>query len=85
MKIKSIHIYKHVFVTPGRLSADAEIEVPGLGIVKIEHALTDETISRIEAEAITALRLKLGQSISENKIPGLVSVESKRESDSGEL
>jgi hypothetical protein len=65
MKLNRVHIFQPW--NAERLSADAEIEVPNLGVVKIQHALSDETISRIEAESLAALRFKLGQSISENQ------------------
>lgn len=63
MTVKNIHIYRLNHINNGKLRADAEIVVPGLGIVKIEHSLTDETISRIDAESISALKFKLGQTL----------------------
>jgi len=45
----------------GAYKATATIEVPGLGKVEIQQALSDELNERIRTECITALRLKLGQ------------------------
>ena len=40
--------------------SNAEIKVPGLGTVKIDNVLSDETRALIEKEAILALQMKLG-------------------------
>jgi hypothetical protein len=53
----------HIFVhwnkdTP---TAHVEMEVDGLGTVKIEHALSADLIARIIAESEVALRQRLGQ------------------------
>jgi hypothetical protein len=56
MKLKSIIVVGH---RTNGLQAIAELEVPGLGLVKIEDALSAETMTRLEAEAAAALRIKL--------------------------
>lgn len=62
MKLKNAFIHRN-----GKevLTANADIMVDGLGEVKIELALSDDLIRRIEEEAIAALRIRLGQKIKE--------------------
>jgi len=62
MNVKNVYIYQ--FNESG-LKSHAVIEVPGLGEVKVENALSDELRERIVAESIAALRLKLGQKLKE--------------------
>lgn len=62
MRVKMIFIH---LKPDGSSSADATIDVPGLGEAKIEHSLTLETIERVKAEALAALKLKLGQTLLE--------------------
>lgn len=65
MKLTNLHV--HLRSVPNekpRHHATAKIEVPGLGVVKIDNALSQETLARIEAEAVAALRVKLGQTLS---------------------
>ena len=52
---------EHVFIMWGsNPSCSAEIKVPGLGTVKINDVISDETRAIIEKEAILALQMKLG-------------------------
>lgn len=59
VKVKSV--YCHLDHFKGIPQAHATIDVPGLGEVKIEHALTEATIQIIMAESIAALKISLGQ------------------------
>ena len=54
---------EHIFIHMNKDVPDshATMIVPGLGTVKIEHALSDDLIARIIAESEVALRLRLGQ------------------------
>ena len=60
MKILNAHIYWFTIPNSEHKSSTAEIEVPGLGIVNIKDFISDELRTRIEAEAIFALKQNLG-------------------------
>ena len=62
MKLNMIHVHGR----DGKYTSGAQIDVDGLGQVSIKNALSLETIKRIEAEAFSALRLKLGQPLQLN-------------------
>ena len=57
MKIENVYMY----YKDGVLTAMATITVPGIGEVKITHALSTELCENISSEVIAALRIKLGQ------------------------
>lgn len=59
MKVKSVFLFLNRDVP----TSQATVEVPGLGEVKIDHALSDETHARVIAESLAALRMKLGQTV----------------------
>ena len=63
MKTKSVYIWLR---QDGTTTAKATIEVPGLGDVEIEQALSDDLRNIIAEEAQTALRVKLGQVVTAN-------------------
>jgi hypothetical protein len=65
MELKTAFIHRN---RDGGLIAKAAIDVPGLGEVNIEHALSEEVCMRIRDEAIAALRLKLGQMLVTNDV-----------------
>lgn len=50
-----------LFLNRKQPAARATIDVPGLGEVAIESALSDELHARVLAESLAALRQKLGQ------------------------
>lgn len=58
MKFTSAYMHRDLH---DNLVAKAELEVPGLGVVKINHALSKRLMTEIECEVEGALRLKLGQ------------------------
>lgn len=59
---------EHVFIMWGsNPSCSAEIKVPGLGTVKINDVISNETRAIIEKEAILALQIKLGMTCSNLK------------------
>jgi hypothetical protein len=60
MKVKTIFIHMDL---NGAVRADASIDVPGLGVVNIQSALSEELIEAIKAESIAALRMRLGQTL----------------------
>ena len=64
MKTKSVYIWLR---DNGKSSSKAKIDVPGLGEVEIEQALSEELRERIVAESITALRVKLGQVVTDTQ------------------
>lgn len=63
MKTKSVYIW---LSRDGTTTAKATIEVPGLGNVEIEQALSDDLRNRIVEESQSALRVKLGQVVTAN-------------------
>lgn len=63
MKTKNVFIWVN---DDGTTNAKAKIEVPGLGEVQIEQALSDELRGRIINETMAALRVKLGKVVTEN-------------------
>ena len=63
MKVKTVFV--HMTFSAG-IEAHATIDVPGLGEVKIIHALPTELCYQIFAASEASLRLKLGQTIKED-------------------
>lgn len=66
MKAKSIHLTYPAFYSCSvgkQFSSNADIEVEGLGVVKIEDCLSRETIEAVEKEVVEALRIKFGQKV----------------------
>jgi hypothetical protein len=61
MKVKTVF----VFLNQNKPEAHATIDVPGLGEVKIVEALSTRLCEEIRAEAVLALRVKMGQQIQE--------------------
>ena len=59
MEIENVFIHKH----DGKLNARATISVPGIGEIKIEHAVSDDLCTMIRDEVIAALRTRLGQTL----------------------
>ena len=57
MKVKSVFLFFNRDVPTAR----ATVDVPGLGEVQIDSALSVETHDRVIAESLAALRMKLGQ------------------------
>ena len=41
----------------------AEIEVEGIGTVKIENCISQETVNKLQEEVIAVLRSKMGQTL----------------------
>lgn len=60
MKVKTIFLHMD---HQGEPQARATLIVPGLGEVQIQHAISDTLMERLVAEAITALKTKLGQTL----------------------
>ena len=60
MQIENVFLHKG---PDGGLQAKATISVPGIGEIKIEHAMSDELCANIKEEVIAALRVRLGQTI----------------------
>lgn len=61
MHLKSAYVAKNTDGSIGTVSLT--VDVPLIGEVKISGGLSQETIRRIEAEALAALRTKLGQNL----------------------
>lgn len=59
MKVKTVFLFLNRDVPMAR----ATIDVPGLGEVQIDSALSNETHAQVLAESLAALRVKLGQTI----------------------
>lgn len=60
MIVKSIYIWTD---NQRRFNAQAAVEVPGIGEVKFDHALSDELIEAVCAQAEIALRSNFKLSI----------------------
>lgn len=60
MELENVFLHKS---GDGGLKARATINVPGIGEIKIEHAMSDELCANIRDEVIAALRVRLGQTI----------------------
>lgn len=58
MKVRNVYIGRSV-VEDDELFDDAEIEVPGLGKVRISNCLSDETREQIMAEVEKAFAARL--------------------------
>ena len=71
--MKMIHAFifqKH----KGQVSGSADIEVEGLGTVKIENCFSAELIAQIEKEAIFNLRVKMGLPVDTVRPEGLLGI-----------
>lgn len=60
MEVESIYIFKS---RDGKLKAKAAIDVPGIGEIKIEYAISDELCSILRDEVIAVMRVRLGQTL----------------------
>jgi hypothetical protein len=56
METKQVHFSKH---RDGSFYIDCEVEVPGLGILKIDDCLSNETMENVFREVEAAARIKL--------------------------
>lgn len=61
MQLKSAYVAKNADGSVTTISLT--VDVPLIGEVKISGGLSEATIRRIEAEALAALRTKLGQTL----------------------
>jgi len=61
MKFERAHLWNR----DGKIEASAFVEVPGLGMVEFQHALSDELCKMVVDESIAALRVKFGQKLNE--------------------
>lgn len=74
MNVKSVHIF---YAPPHSIpSSSASIDVPGIGEIQIQNAISNELRESIAKEAIIALRRKMGlpqfaQQVEEIKKPTL--------------
>lgn len=66
MKVECLHIWRR---EDKPWQVNATIQVDGLGEVKISHALSEELCNRVEQEALSALRIKFGQTLEQTKAP----------------
>lgn len=55
-----LHLYKN---HKKELTARTTFIVDGLGIVEIENTFSEELIKQIQAEAMVAIKMKLGQKL----------------------
>lgn len=60
MKVRSLYVFCQ---SNDKIRTTAEIEVPGLGVVKVADVLCAETLERIQKEAIVALEVRMGHII----------------------
>lgn len=64
MEIENVFLHR---ASKGAMKAKATINVPGIGEIKIEHAMSEELCVNIRKEVIAALRVRLGQTITTNE------------------
>ena len=64
MRIKNVFVHE----TPGavgKLTANATVEVPGLGEVQFVSAMSEELCNTVREEVFAALRVRMGQQLEE--------------------
>ena len=64
MKIRNVFVHE-ALGAGGKLTANATVEVPGLGDVQFVSALTEELCNTVREEVFAALRVRMGQQLEE--------------------
>ena len=53
----------HLWNVDNGIKVSATVEVPGIGMVEFECALSQETCERVREEVLVALRVRMGQKL----------------------